>query len=331
MCGSPADSVLVQISGSWSPTVSYNHPVCEGSTLNLTAAGNNGATYSWTGPNGLNQSGNPISLSNTTPVMSGTYTVVETVNGCPGLPTTLNVVISPNPTVLAGTTTANICPNNPIDLTATPQGGSGPFTYNWSGPNGFTSSSQNPTIANGGTPNVGNYEVTITDQNHCTAISNPIGINILPVPSVSITVHSDSLIVYNGTVVQWYLNGVAIPGATGQVYVTNTPGEYTVQIADSASCTDMSLPVKLSTGISTLSEDQVNVYPNPLSSGNWNLDVSQAMLGNSVEIFDDNGRVVYKGEIREIHTEIELNVASGVYLMRVYSGNSSVVKKLMKL
>jgi hypothetical protein len=332
MCGSAGDSVLVAVVlESWVPTASYNHPVCPGATLSLTATGQTGATYSWTGPNGFNQSGNTVSLPNADSAMSGTYTVVETIGGCQGPPTTLNVVISPVPLVTAGTTTPGICLGLTIDLTATPQGGTGPYTYSWSGPNGFTSSSQNPTIASSVATDAGNYNVTITDQNNCTAVSSAVGINIFPIPNDTIIIRGDSLIVPNYTVLQWYLNGTAIPGATGQVYITNVPGSYTVRFKDSNNCSNTTLAVQFATGVNNPSADQLLVYPNPLAEGYWQLEVPQAMLGNSVEIFDDNGRIVYKGEIREIHTEIGLNVASGVYLMRVFSGSSSVVKKLMKL
>lgn len=44
-------------------------------------------------------------------------------------------------------------------------GGTAPITCEWTGPNGFTSTDQNPQDLVGGT-----YEVTITDDNGCTFI-----------------------------------------------------------------------------------------------------------------------------------------------------------------
>jgi hypothetical protein len=49
-------------------------------------------------------------------------------------------------------------------LNANPSGGSGTgYTFSWTGPGGFTSTSQSPTVT---TP--GSYTVTVTDSNGCT-------------------------------------------------------------------------------------------------------------------------------------------------------------------
>lgn len=43
---------------------------------------------------------------------------------------------------------ATVCPNTNATIGVTPANGTAPYTYTWSGPNGFTSTSQNPVISN---------------------------------------------------------------------------------------------------------------------------------------------------------------------------------------
>lgn len=64
------------------PAAGNNGPICDGSTLNLTAASLPGATYTWSGPNGFTSNvQNPV-LTNVTPSASGSYSVSATLNGC---------------------------------------------------------------------------------------------------------------------------------------------------------------------------------------------------------------------------------------------------------
>jgi len=56
-----------------------------------------------------------------------------------------------------------VCVGNTLTLTSTPSGGTAPYTYMWTGPNGFISVQQNPTIPNITTADNGNYSVTVVD------------------------------------------------------------------------------------------------------------------------------------------------------------------------
>src|SRR5688572_13676065 len=50
-----------------SPTASNNGPICQGSTLNLSATTIPGATYQWSGPNGFTSTQQNPGIPNTTP------------------------------------------------------------------------------------------------------------------------------------------------------------------------------------------------------------------------------------------------------------------------
>src|SRR5690606_2175855 len=76
------------------PEAGSNSPIFAGDTLFLTANSVPGATYSWTGPEGLTSSAqNPV-ITNTNPLLSGDYTVFVTENGCVSESTTVSVLVN---------------------------------------------------------------------------------------------------------------------------------------------------------------------------------------------------------------------------------------------
>ena len=64
-----------------------------------------------------------------------------------------------NPTV----SSTSICQGDNLTLTANPSGGVAPYTYSWTGPNGYISSTQNPVINNISLSGAGVYSLIITD------------------------------------------------------------------------------------------------------------------------------------------------------------------------
>ncbi|CAD7813832.1 hypothetical protein CHRY9390_02717 [Chryseobacterium aquaeductus] len=77
-----------------------------------------------------------------------------------------------------------VCINSSIQLNAT-----GGTTYAWTGPNGFTSNLQNPTIPNATTANSGTYTCQITGSGACDGsftVNVNVGDTVLPVPNNAI-------------------------------------------------------------------------------------------------------------------------------------------------
>ncbi|MDI9341804.1 MAG: HYR domain-containing protein [Sediminibacterium sp.] len=154
-----------------------NSPVCVGSVLNLSGSG--GVSAQWNGPGAYSSVNYSPSIASASLANSGNYSLTVTgANGCTSstviavVVNTLPVIVTNSPTTCAGTT---------INLTAT--GGS---TYNWSGPNGFTSVQQNPSIPNATAVMGGVYTVTVTTAQGCsgTAVAN-VSVSTLPPPALS--------------------------------------------------------------------------------------------------------------------------------------------------
>src|SRR5450756_1204380 len=151
-----------------------NSPVCVGNTINLTSSGGTG--YSWSGPNGFTSSAQNQSIPNANTAKAGAYTVTVTAaTGCTATNTT-SVIVNALPIAIAGSNSP-VCEGNTIILTSS--GGTG---YSWSGPNGFTSSKQNPSINNANTAMAGAYKVTVTAATGCTATNTTsVIVNALPI------------------------------------------------------------------------------------------------------------------------------------------------------
>ncbi len=145
-------------------TASSNSAVCAGQTLNLYA--NGGSTYQWSGPNGFSSNQqNPV-IPNATTAATGTYTVTVS-NGTCSSTTSVNAIVNPAPSPIASSNSP-LCTGETLQLTITV---SGTNTYQWSGPNGFSSNQQNPSIPNAQTNNQGTYSVTVTNSYGCSAVA----------------------------------------------------------------------------------------------------------------------------------------------------------------
>ena len=128
-------------------------------------------TYVWTLPSGAtgNSTTNSITVDFSSLAASGNITVRGFNNCGLGPVSTLAVSTSaiPEATITPSGPTA-ICGNSPITLTASPGN-----SYLWNG--GSTEQSIITNVA-------GDYSVTVTNSNGCTAISNVISITVNPLP-----------------------------------------------------------------------------------------------------------------------------------------------------
>lgn len=180
-CTSPAGTVNVVVNATpAAPTAGSNSPVCTGSTINLTASNIAGATYSWTGPGGYTSTAQNPTRPNATVLMSGTYSVVATVAGCPSAFGTVVVTVNPIPATPTASSNSPLCVGQTLNLTTNAVAGA---TYSWTGPNAFSSALQNPSIAGVTVANAGTYSLTIT-VNGCTSAAGTVVVTINSAPAV---------------------------------------------------------------------------------------------------------------------------------------------------
>jgi len=324
-CGSSSAQTLIVTANSVPATSSsvLTGPtlICNGGTgiYSVTpVAGTN--YYSWSIPNGWTGSSVTDSIAITTNSASGTVSV--TANNTCGASTAkvVNVTVGAIPQPLLTATDSVICSNDSTSICTTT-----PFTsYLWN---------TQQTTACITVNEAGNYYVTVTDNNGCTAQSPHLPIGVHPVPSVSIVVNGDTLNTYGEVSYQWLYDGHFIPGATSPVFIADSTGSYSIQVTDTNHCSSISTPVSvIANGIANIQEARVEVYPNPLSSGNWQLVVGSNLVGSVVTIYNVNGQLVYRSQIREAKSEIPLQISSGMYFINILYDNKIVyTKKLVKV
>lgn len=197
------------------PTVlaTDNGPLCAGDTLKLTSTvspttGN--YSYNWTGPLGFNSTqANPV-IANPTVNHSGDYILRATLDGCSSRDTT-TVQVKVKPVTPVAGSNSPVCPGTALSLTSSST--TGGVTYSWTGPNSYTSSSQNPTIAPATFNSGGTYYVTAS-LNGCNSAAAATVVSIqvtTPTPAAS----SNSPVCTGGTL-NLYASTVTGTGVTYQ-------------------------------------------------------------------------------------------------------------------
>ncbi len=160
--------------------VASPNPICEGQPLTLTGSATNGSSWAWSGPNGFTANLQSPVIPHITLFGAGKYMLIVS-NNCGSAPpvATLPVVVNLLPHFVTATATPNpVCFRATLHLTAT---GTDVISWSWSGPAGFTSNLQNPSIPDIGFSNAGIYTVTAT--NSCGSVS--VGteyVNVVTIP-----------------------------------------------------------------------------------------------------------------------------------------------------
>ena len=178
-CTGPAGTVNIVVnSNPPTPTATANSPLCVGQTLSLTSSTIAGATYNWSGPNSFTSSIQNPTLAGVTLAASGVYSVTATALGCISTTGTVNVVVNPIPAAPTAGSNSPLCVGQNLSLTSSTIAGA---TYNWSGPNSFTSAVQNPTLASVSVLSAGVYSVTATALG-CTSPAGTVNVVVNPLP-----------------------------------------------------------------------------------------------------------------------------------------------------
>ncbi len=167
------------------PVTVNSATICAGQSATLTATGAN--TYTWTPPTGLSATtGATVTAS---PATTTTYTVTG-VGSCGTSSATSTVTV--NAASATAANTGPYCIGSTIQLNGTGPAGA---TYAWTGPNGFTSAVQNPTLPATAAA-AGTYTLT-TSLGGCTATATTtVAVNAV----ATVNANTDQTICAGGTV-----------------------------------------------------------------------------------------------------------------------------------
>ena len=296
------------------PVTGSNSPFCAGTDLQLNAAG--GVSYQWSGPSSFSSTlPNPI-VTNAQPANAGLYTVTVTdANSCTST-SVVSVVIYALPVVTA-TNNGPLCPGNTLTLSST----SG-ASYSWTGPNGFSSTVQNPFILNVAQADSGIYTVIVTDVNSCTSSASTQLFVTLTLPLTAIAnsplCEGDDLQLFatNGTTFSW-------TGPNGYTSVLQNPVINNVTPAASGTYSLTATNVQGCSGSATV---DVIVAPAPLIT-----------LGNDTTVCGINSYTLNPGNSAGNHTYVWNNgstnqtldvTATGTYTVTVTSNGCSTSQNI---
>ncbi len=305
----------------------YVWTISSGGTITA-GAGSSAITVSW------NSAGNQTVSVNYTNAL-----------GCPGVqPTVYNIAVAPLPAA-GGTITgpASVC-SGAQGVAYTVPAIANATSYNWSVPAGVT-------IASGSTTN------SITVNFSTTAASGVIKVNGVNIcgngvvsPGFNVTVNAlpatpvitqvpvgDTLISSAASGNQWYLNGVAITGATGKKFKPVHLGSYTV-IVTLSGCSSLPSNAIVVTKIVAVADLEISnsfeVYPNP-SRGQFNIKVvSGKPVVLNIEVYNNLGAVQWKQENVQINgtyiAPIDMGkVPAGVYMIALRNSDLNIVRKMV--
>ncbi len=171
------------------PSINANTPLCVGMTLNLSASASYAVnSYSWSGPGSYSSTQQNPSIPSVTAANGGVYTVSVThANNCPPSTNSINVLVNsfipPTPT---DSSNAPVCMGGTLNLFGY-SNYPGIFTYNWSGPGGFSSALQNP-VRTGITPADTGYYYLVDTLDGCPSGRDTIHITAYPTDTPNIVI-----------------------------------------------------------------------------------------------------------------------------------------------
>ena len=178
-------------------------------------------------------------------------------------------------------------------------------------------------------------KVNYTNINSCTA-DEPTKFNVTvnPIPSTPVvTMIGDTLYSNSPIGNQWYLNDVAIVGATDSTYVVTESGQYYVitTIDGCSSVTSDTIQIVM-VGVENLNTNSVSLYPNP-NNGHFTLTVASPSKETFViSIFNSLGIKIYESHDTvngTLNKNINLNVSQGIYSIVLQNGNVHLEKKIV--
>ncbi len=226
-----------------------------------------------------------------------------------------------------------VCLEDSIQLTANIQGGVKPYKYFWEsmGTIPFASSDPSPRIA---AEETATWRLTVTDSVGCESSRDFI---ITVKPSVKPTfIRNGSVLTSSaGVSYQWYLNGVAIAGATQLTYTMKQTekGFYKVRVLDNQGCRIFSDSLNLDPSSVVWEQPEGwMIYPNPVQH---QLTVYSANLQQdaTIRITDALGVEVLSAQANMLTNRNVLDVSmlsSGVYMVQILEPNRTQVYKLIK-
>jgi trimeric autotransporter adhesin len=234
---------------------------CEGASVSLFAFSAQSVTgsefnFQWNGPNGFAASGTNISLVNSSSTNEGIYSITTDIESCGVFTKSVQLLTTTQPQIFLNSIEQVKCPGTNINLYANNYTFVSPTTsYSWTGPNNFSSATQNAVVSAAGTNAGGVYTFTATYTGACASIfTSTVNIVISSVLPVSISYNPSACVggniqLYSNLTTSDYLANISyswsgpngfnsnVKNPTVANISSNSFGIYTVTVSYSGVCT----------------------------------------------------------------------------------------------
>lgn len=287
---------------------------CDGGSVTLTSSYTSGNSWS------TSESTSTITVT-TSSTISVTYT---DGSGCSSTSSPIVVIVNPTPstpTITAGGPTT-FCDGGSVDLTSSQGTG-----------NTWSSSETTQTIS---ATADGNYTVTYTDGNGCSATSTPLTVTVNPLPTVTQTPfamvcdYDPAFALTGATPAGGTYSGTGVSGGMFDPAVAGV-GMHTItyDYTDGNGCSNSAsedIEVDACLSVEEFISEHVNVYPNPTST-----ELNVELEGEfDITLFDSRGRVVYQGTGTDLLTLSTEGYEAGVYLIELSTDQYNMTVRVVK-
>lgn len=312
-------------------TAASNSPVCEGAQLDLTGGANGMTSYGWIGPNSFSSSSqSPTVAVSATSAMAGDYTITVDDGTCTNT-AIATVVINPKP-VATASSNSPVCEGTSLDLTGGPGAMS---TYTWSGPNGYTSAIQSPTVNSSADATMaGTYQLIVDDGNCKDTATTTVVVNPNATISLSSAAGTDAQIICDGngiTDITYTIGGGGTGGSVsglptglsgsfsaGTYTITGTPtqtGTFNYTVTTTGTCTQTSASGSIT----------INALPTATATDNGPLCVGDQLDltggANGLTSYSWSGPSSYSGSTQSPTVSTSVTTAmAGTYTITVDDG-----------
>lgn len=229
-CPATGFDYIVTVNPTANITSAGSATICSGSTVNYTITSDvDSVNFVWS-RGAVGEISNPPLSNQTSKTINETlinisdhdvfvyYYITPYLNGCAGNAINYTVRVNAQPAVAVIKTNSPVCLNSTIRLNTLTIDGLG---YLWTGPNGFTSTLQNPTIDNVTKANAGTYTLTEI-RNGCSSSISSVEVLVDDYPIAN--AGSNQTVCTNQPAIN--LNGKISGGTTTGVWTSNGSGSF---------------------------------------------------------------------------------------------------------
>jgi hypothetical protein len=174
------------------------------------------------------------------------------------------------------------------------------------------------------------FYVSLVNANGCEGTRKPVSAIIEKPVQATISIDGQKLVSNYSAGNQWYLDGIAIAGATGQTFEVQKSGIYSLKVTV-GNCSTSAEREFAVTDLEGKSGEAVTMFPNPVAQ---DLVISTRQSGPiSVSVINSLGIRVQQEEFSNGEGSNMLsvrNLATGLYYVYVSDGRNLYKKKIIK-